>query len=40
MGIYGEPSPGYSVLYQIPDGDTKKTIIYDQEMFGQTVKSP
>ena len=36
-----EPSPGYSVPYQIPKGDTRKTTIYDQEMsYGQTVKPP
>ena len=34
-----EPSPGYSFLYQISEGDTSKTTIYDQEMsYGQTVK--
>ena len=27
-----EPSPGYSVLYRIPEGDTIKTTIYYQEM--------
>ena len=34
-----QPSPGYPVLYQIPEGDTRKTTIYDQEIsYGQTVK--
>ena len=34
-------SPGYSVLYQIPEGDTSKTTIYDREIsYGHTVKPP
>ena len=34
-----ESSPGYSVLYQIPEGETSNSTIYDQEMlYGQTVK--
>ena len=34
-----EPSPGYSVLYRIHEGDTSKTTIYDREMsYIQTVK--
>ena len=34
-----EPSPKYSVPYQIPEGDTIKTTIYDQEIpYGQMVK--
>ena len=34
-----EASPGYSVLYQIPEGGTSKTTIYDREIsYGQTVK--
>ena len=36
-----ETSPGYSFLYQIPEGDTSKTTMYDKEMsYGQTVKLP
>ena len=36
-----EPSPGYSVLCRIPEGDTSKTTIFDQEMsYVQTVKLP
>ena len=36
-----EPSPRYSVPYKIPEGDTRKTTIYDPEMsYGQTVKAP
>ena len=32
------PSPGYLVLYQIPEGDTSKNTIYEQEMsYGKTV---
>ena len=34
-----EPSHEYSVPYRIPEGDTIKTTIYDQEIsYGQTVK--
>ena len=41
VNIIVEPSPGYSVLYQIPEGDTSKTTIYDQKMsYGQMVKQP
>ena len=33
-----EPSPGYSFLYRIPDGDTIKNTVYDREMsYDQTV---
>ena len=36
-----EPSPGCSVLYRIPAGDTIKTTIYDQKMsYSQMVKPP
>ena len=39
MGGCVELSPGYSVPYRIPEGDTSKTTIYEREMsYGHTVK--